>query len=205
VGKAVARHPLTPPDLLLELASRARDVALGVVKHPNCPLEADEIFFSSKDSFVRACAVKHRINDPAQLAEIASDPSPVVREAVARHPACSPELMAMLAIVDPSPAVRQAVARNPMCRPELLRTMAAIGTPDELRAVANNPNCPAELLTRLLGDPDLRVRLAAAQNPSLSSGQIERTILAVDEDVRRVILERDDVAEHVKTAAALAL
>ena len=115
-----------------------------------------------------------------------------------------PDLLAELARSDDY-SIRLAVASNPSCPPEILAQLAQDEDREVRQAVAAQQKCPTHVLVELLGDDASDVRLTAAQNPSLDPADLERVILSLNEEVQRVIAARDDVADHVRAAAALAL
>ncbi|GIM94595.1 hypothetical protein [Paractinoplanes toevensis] len=114
------------------------------------------------DVDARVSVARDRTTDPADLHALASDPSALVRAAVAAHPN--------------APA-------------EALRPLARDRDRDVREAVAKNPASSRANLLRLLGDADRWVRWAVATNPSVD-GRVRQVMLeAHDKELRGLLAE----------------
>lgn len=93
-----------------------------------------------------------------------------VRQAAARHPACPPNLLRILAC-DRHVDVWEIAVQNPQCPPDLvlnqLRIRASFQDPQTREAVAKHRMTPLDILLQLVNDPEPPVRQAAAGNPNL--------------------------------------
>ena len=118
------------------------------------------------DIDARVCLAQDRTTAPAALYELASDPSPQVRAAVAARPDAPAEALRPLAR-DRDRSVREAVARNPSTsQGNLLRL---VGDVDRwVRwAVAANPGCDARVRQVMVKAQDKELRGLLAEMPAL--------------------------------------
>jgi hypothetical protein len=105
-----------------------------------------------------------------------------VRAQLAQTEETPPAYLEQLAS-DPVPAVRQAIALNPNCPPELLARLvneaAEVGRSggDVLkRRVALHPNVPESTLVELAASDDSSILIAVGRNPRLTDGVAESLI-----------------------------
>ncbi len=118
------------------------------------------------DLDARIAVARDRTTAPTELYELVSDPSVLVRAAVAARPDAPAEALRPLAR-DRDRTVREAVAGNPATSPgNLLRLVA---DPDRrVRwAVATNPSCDARVRQAMVKAPDKELRGLLAETPAL--------------------------------------
>jgi Leucine rich repeat variant len=114
------------------------------------------------DIDARIARAQDRTTDPAELYELASDPSARVRAAVAAHP--------------DAPA-------------QALRPLARDFDRDVREAVAKNPATSTGNLLRLVADPDRWVRWAVATNPACDAPVRQVMVKAQDKELRGQLAE----------------
>ena len=172
-------------------ATGGADARVDLARDPVTPPAALFELASDPSALVRA-AVAARPDAPAEaLRPLTRDRDRLVREAVARNPSTSLGNLLRL-VADPDRWVRWAVAGNPACDESVRRAMAR--TPDkELRGLlAEMRTLEPDLAAMLIGDasPEVRERLATHTHDP-----VVITALMADRTVR----VRKGVALNVRT------
>ena len=139
-----------------------------------------------------------RYTDAAALAELAADPSPKVRAAVAGRRDL-PEVVAGLLAGDQRPAVRIALARNPSCPPRLLAVLLDDPNAKVRIEIPTNPATDTDIVARILACPHAILRSMLFDHPALTAEW--ELALAHDPDVS----VRSKVAELTKRPDVLAV
>lgn len=124
---------------------------------------------------------------------LARDPQPVVRYALASNKNLGPAVYAVLAR-DPDPAIRQKLAENLNAPQSALEIMAEDSVVAVKIQVLKHRNLPRNLLVQKSADPSPFIRLAICENINTPSTVLER--LAGDEDPQ----VREEVAAHPVTS-----
>ena len=137
----------------------------------------------------RIAAAQDRTTAPPQLYELASDPSALVRAAVAARPDAPAEALRPLAR-DRDSTVREAVARNPATSPGNLLRLVADADRRVRWAVAANPACDAQVRQAMVEAPDKELRGLLAEMPALEP---EVAAVLVDDASTEV---RERLARH---------
>lgn len=124
-------------------------------------------------------------------ASLACSPEPLARIELARHEACPPEVLGVLAC-DWWWEVRSAVAARPQCPRGLAEQLALDPSPWVRRALAENEQAPPEVLRILAGDVDFGIRDAIAEHAHCPAEVLDQ--LSQDEawEIRRSIAKRAD-------------
>lgn len=169
---AVAANPHTGTEVLMRLAGdpaaavRA-GVAMGVTQDLLAPPQVQE-----------------RIRQMAR--QLAADPQPLVRLALAGNPALEPETCDLVA-QDADPVIRQKLAENPVVTEAVLRLLAGDSLAAVQRSALLHRSAPADVLEAWSTDPRPSVRLAVCQNPSTPPLVLEQLAQDPDAAVRRAV------------------
>jgi hypothetical protein len=190
-----ARHPNCPPDLLTAISSDPEwRVRSGLLDNPNTPAALVQILVDAPDSgdietiqFLSQPQISGQ-----ELAQLAHDPNPEVRMALARHPDATPDVLGLLA-TDGVKEIRALAASHPRIKAADLELLVRAGsTPDlmglsepdatmsgaEIQALLDggvwarqlavrHPNTDADTLAHLLCDGEPKIREWAAVHPNL--------------------------------------
>ena len=198
-----ARHPNTPPDVLLQLAQDG----FPVEENPNAPAALLQLVAEKENS--RFAVARHPNTEAETLRRLANDKQNNVQVSVARHPNTPPEILSRFASDDDS-FVRGGVARNSAASPELLTILAAdahaavrfdvarhLQAPlDALRLLATDNDC--EVLDALLRRSDLPNELRSQVQSHRAGVKKRLTWLSRKQLLRRVMggaLMREEVAD----------
>jgi hypothetical protein len=148
---------------------------------------AGEYLAAHADPDLRVTVLSHV--HPDDLAGAATDPSPVVRAAVAAHPNIPVPLLRVLA-GDADVTVRLAVAAHADVPEAALSGLADDEDAKVREVVASRILTPRDALDRLATDADETVRLTVAVHPNLDPATI--AVLAADpsEQVRQIAADR---------------
>ncbi|GAA2563488.1 hypothetical protein GCM10010435_39460 [Winogradskya consettensis] len=98
---------------------------------------------------------------------------------------------------DPSALVRAAVAARPDAPAEALRPLARDRDRNVREKVARNPSASQHNLLRLLGDNDRWVRWAVATNPACDNRLRNTMVKADDKELRGLLAERPELESDI--------
>jgi hypothetical protein len=188
VRGAVANHPVTPPDILKDLATNG-DVGIQgqVGRNPNAPAEVLAQLATSTDPHVRVSVAENTNTPPEVLGSMVQDDKEFVLSVLGENPNTPPEALATLATSDQL-FVLTSVVRNPKAPTETLRlildrlagpgdTWAGGLDPSDSRhilgSMAENPNASEEILQDLIDMGEYRIWQAVGRNKSLTPGLSE--------------------------------
>lgn len=188
----LAGNPALPDDLAVRLLAYRRGNRLagrqGFAPSPGLC-----------EAFIAAGQAEHlaraRSLPKGVTAQLARDPDPEVRRALAGNPLLPPELLARLA-ADPEAGVR-AVAAAAWADPPEEALRALLTDPDpRVRVAACTRRPPRDLYEDLLADPCTRVHVV----PFLELDRETAALLAADpdEDVRRRLAQHPELAPEVR-------
>lgn len=151
VRRAVAFNTDTPPNALTRLVTDTGDmVQLDVLYNQAAPLAALEAYMASPSG---------RAGHDVSL--------------VAKHRACSPQLLGELVEQHDSVFVHREAAANTAATPELLEVLAASQHPEARAQVGYRLDCPERVLEELLEDSSLDVARAAAHTRAMLRGDVD--------------------------------
>ena len=170
---AVFANPSTDPELLRNLETYVDDwdyqTQTAIAASETDPLWLDDLA-GYPDPQVRLALARNPHTNSETLQRLAQDPDTAehdygwVRDAVAEHPSCPPQMLTEM--ITGSDPIRSAAA-NPSCPP---RTLADIATGDFGSVLAGyaaqNPSTPPQTLTDLSAHRSEFIRSAVAANPS---------------------------------------
>jgi hypothetical protein len=219
VRHRVAVNPSTPAETLTKLADDLT-VRRRVAENPATPIALLTHLAKNAEAWVRVAVAGNQSSPddirPGILSELASDPDPAVRCAVAANPATPGAALTMLA-ADASVPVRCAFAANPSAPADKLPTVLTALAGDEdakvRKAAAENPATTLDVLIKLAGDDRFDVRERVAHNPAtpadiaatLSAARAEgmaRNASRADVDVRLFVAQDlDTPPETLRTLA----
>lgn len=195
VRRAVAAHPNTPADVLVELAGDFPEAFLG---NPAAMLLSTEN--PALPGRVPAEAL-HRALAPDEvpsnwLAWCCGHPDDALRLRVAEHPSTPPAVLFRLT-EDPESRVRARLTERPDLPAELLERLASDASEDVRCIVAIGAETPPPLLARLVKDSSSNVRLRAARHPDTPPHALEGMGEDPDVLVRVALTERPDPPQPV--------
>ncbi len=169
VRKAVAEHPLTPPEVL-ELLSRdeLESVRVQATRHPALPALALERLARDRSKFVRANAAAREDVPVSVLRLLQNDASDTVLRAIVQNPRTPVDVLESIARRKLEPDVAVRLLENPRLPGPSVRRLwyewKTKGDPNVLGAAAANPNVPLDVLCQLAFHKDSYVRGMAAAN-----------------------------------------
>ncbi len=184
----VAENPSTPPEVLEELAMDSRgDIQAAVARNPNTPGYVLDILGSTP--FHDLLLSRHP-NTPAStlqkvLWRLALDERLSVRKYVAQHNQAPVSILIQWA--KQSPELRSWIALNVRTPSRILEELAKDTSKDVRYGVAKNINTPPHILEKLAEDWRLEVRQAVASNPKTPGNVLE--ILIKDWHLRSFIAQ----------------
>lgn len=120
---------------------------------------------------------------PEEMAELAADPEPKVRENVAWNSHSPEELLRQLA-GDPVVGVRRKLAFNQGCPPDALARLADDTDFEVRRRVCWRSELPAAAILRLAVDPDPEIQRRLAANPSAPASLHSEWAHSPDPEIR---------------------
>jgi hypothetical protein len=152
VREAVASNPACPPDTLMALSKDPQLVVRQVVaENRNCPAGLLNMICVQAEQQTRWAVNHPREAPPGTVQTLVHTCA-----AVAGNPNSSPGLLVHLS-AHGHPMVRQQVARHPACPVPALQRMASDPDPRVRRQVVLHPACPARTVAVLQGDHDATV------------------------------------------------
>ena len=215
VRGTVARHPLTPPQVLERLA-RSTDVELRthVAGNVSTPESALEALAQDDTPDVRAAVAENRSTPLATVHDLSHDGAPTIRAAVAARGELDLEILARLLEDDDAGVQRvarrhasageaarrfgqiadsargdvaQTVAGEPIGR-EVFETLAGSRRAEERMKAAYDERTPVDILEFLGGERrSKQVRRAVAANPHAPSRLLRQLAEDDDEQVRQAV------------------
>ena len=155
VRRGVAKNSRTPPTTLTKLSGDAnRDVLLALVGNPATPLAVFEALIEVLDQPGRRRMAGAMPCYPSILKRLAADPSPKVRQKIARNPNLDDDMLLWLVGLDDVP-LQRAVARRELGLPEpVITKILETGNKETLAALACNPAMSASVLWQLFERAD---------------------------------------------------
>ena len=167
VRGAVARNPNTPAQVLLlmkkEPSNGLREL---LVRHPNTPLELFWSLASDRELDVKLAVASHAKTPQAilkYLFEQGADPKGHLKKAIAKNAGL--DLVWLLALAKyRDVGIRLAVAKNPAATPEILALLSTDPTENIRSAVAQHPNTPSGCLNELSQDESPKIAAEANRN-----------------------------------------
>ncbi len=184
----VAENPGTPPEVLEELAMDVRgDIQAAVARNVNTPGYVLEILGSTP--FHDLLLARHPNTPSSTLQKImwrlALDERLSVRKYVAQHDRAPVSILIQWA--KNSPELRPWIASNVRTPSRILEELAKDTSKDVRYGVATNTNTPPHILKKLAEDWRLEVRQAVAKNPQTPGDVLE--ILIKDWHLRSFIAQ----------------
>ena len=201
---ALARHPSTPVNLLIEIARDKDSDARGAVAwNANTPVDVLEMLAKDPDDWVRL-SVAGNPRTPVSLADSLmtalarrrSQKHSELRRAVACHTQTSTVLLELLAR-DEDSGVREAVAANPSSPLPVLEVLLSDVFDSVRGAAARNPKIAVPLIEALVKSGCVRVRRGVAANPNTPIALVQALAKHPDWSIR------ESVAANPKTPVAL--
>ena len=133
------------------------------------------------------------------LTRLASDTDPELRRVSASSVVCPSMLLERLADDDQA---GHAARLNPAMRPAALRRLAVHSRWVVRAGVAENPACSSDLVDSLTEDPSEVVRQAAAANPNISEGVLQRIVYSHEDGYHEDDSDNEDDLEAWRGVAS---
>ncbi|UCG25617.1 MAG: hypothetical protein JSW55_06415 [Chloroflexota bacterium] len=181
-----ARHPDSPPDLLVNISSDPEwRVRSGLIDNPNTPDSLIEGALNAPVADdVSTIRCLSRTSIPAEIqVKLARYPDPEVRLALARHPAATPEMLGRL-VSDGSKEIRRLAAGHPKTRAADAQLLVRAGsTPDLMGLSEPDPKMPAEEIETLL-EGGVWARQLAVRHPNTDGDTMARLLCDREPKIR---------------------
>jgi Leucine rich repeat variant len=202
VRQMVARHPNTPPALLVDAVSlpelrrfvaanrsarasllnqlaqdNQHEVLEAVASNPSTP--ASVLEHIAHQTYLHDLLVVEHPNATPKLQQkvlwrLAMDERLSVRKYVAKHPHTPVDILEMW--VKKEPQLRVWLAQNPSLPAKVLEFLARDPESKVRLAVAHNPNTPNFVLVKLAFDAEIEVRIAVASNTKTPGNVLEMLV-----------------------------
>ncbi|WP_437912697.1 hypothetical protein WME73_37495 [Sorangium sp. So ce302] len=162
--RAVFAHPGVTPDILAT-ASALRDNHCEIAKHPLTPERILVQLADSADVFVRGAVAQNPSTSERMLSQLARDPDSYVRLLVGRNETCPLSLLLDLEH-DPDFVVRRHIVWRADCPLDILERRATDEDANVRYAVADHPRATAAVLSVLARDGEMFVSARAKKRLS---------------------------------------
>lgn len=211
-----AQYPLSPSDLLEQLAARTGDTALcaRLAANPRTPPTVLTTFIEHPSAEVRASAALHPGLHPREILKLLRDSGPGVVRHLAGNPGLKSQHQACIARHDDS-SVRVALAGNAALDPQVARVLgddasdvvrfhtAARGRADKnqclMWADSDDAALQQGLLLRKSPEPEVLESLALSAHASVRSALADKH--PPDPTARLFVLDRGTAGERARLAA----
>ncbi|MCC5806895.1 MAG: hypothetical protein JJU00_11265 [Opitutales bacterium] len=216
----VARYPLSPSDLLEQLAARTEDTAVAALlaANPRTPPPVLSAFIGHSAAQVRAAAALHPGLHPREILNLLRDSDPFVVRCLAGNPGLKSQHQACIARHE-DPSVRMALAGNTALDPQVVRVLgddesplvrfhtAAQARADKnqllMWADSDDPALQHGLLLRKAPPPEILESLALSAHTSVRTALAENH--PPDPAARLFVLDHGTAEERAAHAADPAL
>lgn len=172
VQLAALQNPVIDSDVLWTLATNQSnsDILIAIANNPCAPLSLIEHLCKNPSARVREAGVLSNRLCERGLEAIASDPSPLVRRAVAKLTRSPAVLRAIFTVGPQTPELALILSRNPQTPSEALSVKSG-SSKQMILAFARHTNAPGSVLQKLASHhwPAVRVAVAANGNTPLSA------------------------------------
>ena len=195
VAEAVSRHKNAPPEALLCLAKRGL-ASLSLAHHQNTTPPVLQSLLLQEVSSVRAAAAKHPAAPQALIARLhrAGFSASLERE---------PKQLGLLSEDDyvfftvESEYLAALIARSPFTPEHLLVKLSLHSSPKVRISAAQHPTLPVDGVELLAEDADESVRVALAQNPGVPAALLRRAALDSAPRVRAAVARNRCASQEV--------
>ncbi len=191
VRRSVARHPLTSPATLVDLANdEDLYVQRAVAGHKNSPPEVLAHLSAVENADLRWFVANNESTPQEILARLGGDAYADVRDAVARNKNTPQDTFEHL-VEDPDVVVRLGVALNERAPPIILARLSTDESEMVRESIARNSSTPPEILARLAVNTSLVVQQEVARNKSTPPEVLARLAAGDYEDVKEVVASNE--------------